>query len=329
MTAPTVFTAAQTIDIHLAASQAAVEAERERAILEDGFEAEHPILPATDEDSFRVGLQEHYRRVRHDVMAHLRDVYDFSIWFDAYALKQQNDNALEFSTSSEKDHVNGFTCSTGKGHTKTGVGATVDAMREAGEIGWKYSTVRKYRVLAGFEWKDIAKCGSLKKALEWCANEKRTPTEREERKERKATMRNRERLHLQEIHVLGCQVDEASKRIRELEEENRILRGAADPAEYKAMEECLESHAMSERMAYKKLDLSEALAHTYKSKLERQGRELGAARVALAARPPTNGDGRYLSTRVDDCNGAANGSTLLLGIGETRGVQHVDPGEQA
>ena len=277
MTAP-VFSAAQAIDIHLASSRAAVEAERERASLEDGFEAEHPILPATDDESFRSGLQEHYRRVRHDVMAHLRDVYDFSIWFSDYA-------------GSLQEHVNGFTCSTGKGRTNTGIGAVVDSMREAGEIGWKYSTVRKYRALAGFEWSVIAKCGSLKKALEWCANEKRTPTEREERKEHKATMRNRERLHLQEIHVLGCQVDEASKRIRELEEENRLLRGAADPAEYKAMEECLESHALAEKMAYEKLDLSEALVHTQDRKLERQGRELGALRVALAARPPTNGNG--------------------------------------
>ena len=305
MTAPT-WTAPEVVEVVVDASRAATEAERERADLEDAFVPPEPIGPATDEASFRDGLQEHYRRVRQDVMLHLRDVYDFACWFDAYAVLLQ-------------EHVTGGNMLDGKGHTNTGIGAVVEAMREAGEIGWKYSTVRAYRVLAGYEWSVIAKCGSLKKAREWCANEKRTPTEREERKERKATMRTRERGYLQEIHVQGCQLDEQSKRIRELEEENRLLRGAADPTEYKAMEECLESHAMAERMAYKKVDAAEAMVHTQDRKLERQGRELGALRVALAARPPTNGNG----------NGAdRDGSSLLLDIEKNRLV-HVDPGEQA
>ena len=302
MTAPT-WTAREMIDASTASSRDAVAAERERAAAEYGFEAEHPILPATDEDSFRSGLQEHYGTVRQDVMAHLRDVYDFALWFNAYAGSPNVEDEMCEPVRTQ------------------GIGVLVDSMREAGEIGWKYATVRKYRVLAEFEWKDLAKCGSLKKALTWCANEKRTPAEREGRKERKATMRTRERLHLQEIEVLGCQLDEQSKELRELREENRLLRGAADPTEYKALEECVESHALAERMAHRKLDLSEALGRTKDRKMERMGRELGALRVALAARPPSNGNGNG--------NGAErDGSSLLLSIGKNRG-DYVDPGEQS
>ena len=110
------------------------------------------------EGSFRSVLQEHYRRTLPDALAHLRLVYDFAVWFDAYA---------------KSEH----------GHTNTEIGEIVDAMHEAGEISWTYATMRRYRVLAGFEWKDLAKCGSLKKAVKWCANEKRERAEREEREQ--------------------------------------------------------------------------------------------------------------------------------------------------
>ena len=88
---------------------------------------------------------------------------------------------------------------------------------------------------------------------------------------------------------------------------------------------------IAERMAYKKVDAAEAMVRTQRFKMERQGRELGAARVALARRPPTNGNGPFVHPggQIEgNGNGAANGSALLLDIGETRGVQHVDPGEQ-
>ena len=39
-------------------------------------------------------------------------------------------------------------------------------------------------VVAGQE-RSLAKCGSLKKALTWCANEKRTPAERAQHEQQK------------------------------------------------------------------------------------------------------------------------------------------------
>ena len=75
-----VFTAAEAINIHMLAERDAVAAERERADIEDAFAPPEPIEPATDEESFRSGLRQHYRRVRQDVMRHLRDVYDFALW---------------------------------------------------------------------------------------------------------------------------------------------------------------------------------------------------------------------------------------------------------
>ena len=296
MTAP-VFSAAQAIDIHLAASQAAVEAERERERQQAELEGRAPLeaIPATPktEAEFRAGLVAVYSIAR---TATMHDLY--TRWEVGRYLSTALDN-----------------CKWGS------AGKLIQDLYDDPEVffRWKKSHVYSYAQLGREEWAVVAKSGSAKKALEDMRDRNRTDAERKERKERKSTMRTKERRYLQEIHVQGCQIDEQSKRIRELEEENRLLRGAADPAEYKAMEECLESHAMAERMAYKKVDAAEAVTRTYKFKLERQGRELGAARVALAARPPTNGNG----------NGAdRDGSSLLLGIGKNR-VLHVDPGEQA
>ena len=296
MTAP-VFSAAQAIDIHLASSRAAVEAERERAQEQAELEGLAPqeAIPATPqtEAEFRAGLVAVYSIAR---TATMHDLY--TRWEVGRYLSTALDN-----------------CKWGS------AGKLIQDLYDDPEVffRWKKSHVYSYAQLGREEWAVVAKSGSAKKALEDMRDRNRTDTERKERKERKATMRNRERLYLQEIHVLGCQNDELSKENLELRERVRILEADANPVQVQALEECIESHALAERLAHKQTDAAEAVAHTYKFKLERQGRELGAARVALAARPPTNGNG----------NGAANGSTLLLGIGETRGVQHVDPGEQA
>ena len=302
------YSAAELINIHMRAQRDAVARERERADIEDAFAPAEPIAPATDEASFRSGMPQHYRRARQDQQRYLRDIFDFAVWFDAYA-------------ESLQDHANPLACPTGR-RAKTGLSAIVDEMREKGEIGWKYSTVRAYRSMAGFEWDAIAKCGSVKKALEWCANQNRTEADRTERKERKARMRNKESELERENRNLGVQNDMKTKRIRELEEENRLLRAAADPTEYKAMEESVASHVKAERAAYKKVDAIEAEARGYKAKMERQGRELGAARVALAERPRARAK--------EPWEGADDGSTLSLGIGENRGRsgEWIDPGDQ-
>ena len=225
------------------------------------------------------------------------DVFEFACWFD---------------TCVGSPNVEDEMCE--RVHT------IVDAMRESGEIGWKYSTVRKYRSLAAFEWEEIARCGSLRKALEWCANYNRTPAQRTELKERKARMRNKESQFEREIRNLGVKNDVQAKRIKELEEQVRVLQLATDPVHVKELEGAVASHEKAEKRAYKKVDAAEAALHTMDRKLERQGRELGAARVALAARPPTNGNGNGNGRGEDD------GSTLLLSIGENR--VYVDPGEQ-
>ena len=118
-----------------------------------------------------------------------------------------------------------------------------------------------------------------------------------------------------DIEVLRRQNDEQAKRIRKLEERVRVLEAEANPVQVQALEECVESHALAEKKAYKKLDAAEAVTRSYKFKLERQGRQLATQRVALEARP-TNGNGAD-----------RDGSSLLLGIGENR--VHVDPGEQS
>ena len=101
------YSAAELINIHMRAQRDATAAERERADTEDAFAPAEPIAPATDEESFCSGLVQFYRRVRQDVMLHLRDVYDFAVWFDAAALVLQ-------------EHVTGGNMLDGKGRKNTG-----------------------------------------------------------------------------------------------------------------------------------------------------------------------------------------------------------------
>ena len=281
--------------------------EQDRIANEDARET---IQPATDEESFRSGLQRYYRRARQDVMDHLRDVFEFAKWFDAYA-------------ESLQDHANPLACPTGR-RAKTGLSAIVDEMREAGTIGWKYSTVRTYRSLAAFEWEVIARCGSLKKALEFVSNYNRTPTQRTERKEQKARMRTKQSDMQKEIDLLARENDVQAKVISDLRERVRVLQLAADTAKVEELEERVANHAKAETMAYRKVDAAEAMVHTMDRKLERQGRELGSLRAALASRP-RNGQGN------GNGNSHSNGQTDVLPpslrIGQPAGG-YVDPGEQ-
>ena len=306
MTAPT-WTTREMIDVSTASSRDAVAAERVRAQEQAELEGLAPqeAIPATPqtEAELRAGLVAVYKIAR---TATMHDLY--TRWEVGRYLSNALDN-----------------CEWGS------AGEVIQALYDDPEVlfRWKRPTVYAYAQLGREEWAVVAKSGSVRKALEDMRDRNRTDAEREEREERKATLRNKERLHLQEIEVLGCQLDEQSKELRELREENRLLRGAADPTEYKALEECVESHALAERLALKKLDLSEALHHTKDRKMERMGREAGALRVALAARPPSNGNAPIVQRGGQlDGNGNGNGSALLLSIGENGG-NYVDPGEQS
>ena len=133
------------------------------------------------------------------------------------------------------------------------------------------------RVGRFLEWDEIAKCGSLKKAREWCANQNFTEKEIKERKFRKRCMRKKETELEREVQNLGVQNDMKTKRIKEMEQQLRVLQLAADPAMVKALQESVAAHAEAERKAYEKVDEAEALVRT-------QGFGRSSARAVSSAR---------------------------------------------
>ena len=215
-------------------------------------------------------------------------------------------------------------------------GEVIQALYDDPEVlfRWKRPTVYAYAQLGREEWAVVAKSGSVRKALEDMRDRNRTDAERQERLERKARMRNKEsQLPPGDTGTSECKNDDeqAKAHPRATRKRTGYLKADASPIqpECKAMEECIEGHALAERMALKKLDLSEALHHTKDRKMERMGREAGALRVALAARPPSNGNAPIVQRGGQlDGNGNGNGSALLLSIGENGG-NYVDPGEQS
>ena len=73
----------------------------------------------------------------------------------------------------------------------------------------------------------VAKCGSIGKALEWLRAKRRTPQEAKAMKDRKARSRNRDHVYRSRMAYAERENDSLAKRIRQLEERNRVLEAAA------------------------------------------------------------------------------------------------------
>lgn len=170
------------------------------------------FTPPDESDRFVSVTLGAYRKARQCQMDRLRAIYDYSVWFDDFALRLQRG---ECKVTVPGHGVNAFTpCERGSGR-HSGLGSLVEHMREHRGLGWRYSTLRAYRVLAGFDWEDVAACGSVRKAIQWARDQRRTPFQQsllEERREMNTKDSLREAIRGRD------------KLIRELRAENAVLK---------------------------------------------------------------------------------------------------------
>jgi len=97
----------------------------------------------------------------------------------------------------------------------------LDRLREEHGFRWSNRTIYAYRALAKHPWGDIAKCGSLTKAREWIAAQKRTP-EKQKRLDKQRELRSMDRKDklrlVRQMEQLERVITEQGKRIKFLEE---------------------------------------------------------------------------------------------------------------
>ena len=123
-----------------------------------------PRKSSFPETTFREKMVHYYRRCRTAQMDRLRATWEFAVWFNAFA----ESNALDFRS-------------------------VVEDLRRNHGLGWRYKTVLIYRTLARHEWDDVAAQGSVRRALEWARDHRRSDSERAEIREKRRMARNRER----------------------------------------------------------------------------------------------------------------------------------------
>ena len=136
-----------------------------------------------------------YRAGRAHQMARLRNTYDFAHWFVAIVYKSM---AVDLYTARD----------------------VIEDLRENHGLGWRYKTVLSYLILADFDWEDVAAQGSQTKALEWCRDQKRSPSERAERKQTRENGKGRD-MRIKELEAMVRRLEtenaKLSARVRELE----------------------------------------------------------------------------------------------------------------
>ena len=95
--------------------------------------------------------------------------------------------------------------------------AVARKLHDTGVIGWNYSTIRRYRVLADYPEEVIMAHGTRTRALAWVREQRKTPEQREEDKA-KASLRREEDRRDSEVVELRREVVELRARNREFEE---------------------------------------------------------------------------------------------------------------
>ncbi len=173
--------------------------------------------------------------------------------------------------------------------------AVFEAMRAADEVSIRWPTLLRYLPLADHDWDTLAEhAHTVKAALAWCADQKRTPEERDqakaERRARKTAAKRREerdaaiiRKHRAEITALRRQVADAKT--------------AADPSEVR-------------RLRRERDELAAKVAEQDR-KIEDMGRNLAHLRRALGQRENHAAVPLSLSgDRPRWCNACANPPSL-------------------
>ena len=174
---------------------------------------------AVPEIVFRRKVLHYYRRCRTAQMDRLRATWEFAVWFNEFA----ESNALDFRS-------------------------IVEDLRRDHRLGWRYKTVLIYRTLGWFEWDELLsarlldgkRVSSVRTALQWARDQRRSAGEQPEKSEKPKVRENRpmareerlkwaaERTRIRderdalraEVARLSSALEAALARIAELEDEN-------------------------------------------------------------------------------------------------------------
>ena len=170
---------------------------------------------ADDEEAFRLGLKAHVNAGYDAQRDLLRVRWELAVWLRPYVQPGGDRRSSGFQDgtgSGLKKHGTGSGVSDKDG---TGSGfsayAVFEEMRAAGKVAIRWSSLLRYLPLAEHDWKTITEqAHTVKGALKWCADFKRTPEEREAakyaRRDTRADHDRRTEGHIREIRTLKRQV---------------------------------------------------------------------------------------------------------------------------
>ena len=160
---------------------------------------------ADDDEAFRLGLLAHVNAGYDAQRDLLRVRWELAVWLRPYVQPGGDRRS------------SGFQDGTGSGLKKDGTGsgfsayAVFEEMRAAGKVSIRWSSLLRYLPLAEHDWKTITEhAHTVKGALKWCADFKRTPEEREAakyaRRDTRADHDRRTEGHIREIRTLKREV---------------------------------------------------------------------------------------------------------------------------
>ena len=119
------------------------------------------------------------------------------------------------------------------------------------------------------KWEDVAKFGSLTKALEGIRAANRTPRQTAELQARKKATRSKDVRYREAIQDRDNEIDRLHAQVRVLKERVRVLDAAADASVIEDLEEVVQSHAEAERKANERAIAAELKAGAMERRMRR------------------------------------------------------------
>ena len=140
---------------------------------------EGEIPPPVDEASYRAGIAEHLKRGYDAERGVLRARWELASWFRPLVAPHGGDRRSgQRARALPQARANAFVLENAK--------ALHERMYDAGEVSIRWRTVEAYLKLADHEWDVIAAHShTVRGALAWCADQRRTPEDRAELKARR------------------------------------------------------------------------------------------------------------------------------------------------
>ena len=154
---------------------------------------------ADDDEAFRLGLLAHVKAGYDAQRDLLRVRWELAVWLRPYVRQGRPKNP---------EPVPGLNAEPVPSWSPR---AVFEEMRESGMVAIRWSSLLRYLPLADHDWKTITEhAHTVKGALKWCADFKRTPEEREAakyaRRDTRADHDRRTEGHIREIRTLNREV---------------------------------------------------------------------------------------------------------------------------